>query len=124
MGRYQIAIKKTELYRTSGTLLQFPATRSVSKAIKFINYCIKHRKNLKAPDTPTHVLENAIIKISQLNKVPVIVASKNAALMLSIVHSHQDIFSLENLPKEGCWVICFDCNLPLNYKSYVSIYSK
>lgn len=124
MDRYQIALKNTSIPKPPSTTLQFPATTSTSKAVKFINYCIRERKNLKAPNTPTHVLESAIIKVSQLNNVPIIVSSKDAARVLSLVYSHQNIFSPENLPKEGSWVICYNCALPLNLNCYVSIFSK
>jgi hypothetical protein len=124
MGRYQIAVKQMATNVLSNAPLQFPGTTSISKMVKFINYCIKHRSALKAPDTPTHVLESAIIKVSQLNDVPIIVASKDEAMMLSLVYSHQEVFSPENLPKEGSWVICYNCTLPLNFKPYISIFSK
>jgi hypothetical protein len=120
MDRYKIAIEK--FYKAKSKAFKFPPTNSAIKIVKYIKYCIMHDGSFVATNMPLGSLETAIIQISRLTDTPILVSSQKKARILSTAYSHKQIYYPDHLPVENI-LICYDCNPPDNYKSYVSIFS-
>jgi hypothetical protein len=111
MDRYKIAIgKKYQAYR-------FPVTQSITRTVRYIDYCVKKKAVFIADNIPIFILESALIKVSSTTHIPIVVKSEEKARILSTVHSHKNIYWIKTLPSHSNYLIYYDCPLTVNPSS-------
>jgi len=115
MDRYQIAIEKIKEQN-----FRFPATRSTAKIIQYIDYCLEHNGSFKADNIPVASLEVALFKVSQRDRAPIMVQTKENARILSTVYSSM-VYSLDSPPHPFLDFIFYNCLPPKNLKVYFSV---
>ena len=120
MNRYEIALgKRNKAFR-------FPPTQSITKTLKYMNFCAQNRTTFVADNIPVFILEAAMVKMSETTKIPIVVDSKEKALLLSTAHSHSNILSIDNEKiSHYSYVICYNCSPSsiTGSKPYLVIYA-
>lgn len=112
MNRYEIAIILDREYKKKA--FRFPSTKYPTKVFRYMKFCIKKKAVFIGDNISEDALDKAVIKLSQLYKVPIIVPTEKEYRSLMISYSYTQIYYKNNIPNRINFILynCLEKDLP------------